>query len=226
MSDQPATSRFHTVEPQESLATIAKMHGLTVKQLTNWNNLTPSSLIYPGMKLSLESDGSVTTNTALLSVIPATASIPIAANRTCLVHGFHRIKAGETIAKIAALYGLPTHLVLKANQLDWNSPIFIGQKVMLPGVHEMQNCPDVRPLASELRKIATQIIRVGKRLPVADERIVAALSQISKFAGNPKPIEQLDDETVIRLLNSDVDERLLVSAWVWLEQLKVELAHD
>jgi len=212
---------FHVVEINESLAEVAKAYGLSPKQLQTWNRLSESALIFPGMKINLRPDPGVSTETSLLTVIPTTAATETIAPKACLVHGFHRIKQGESISKIAAVYGIPTHRLLEQNSLDWNSPIFIGQKIILPGVHEMHNCPDFKPLQRSYRDVAQRIVSIGLEWPFPDEKIAAALSRIYELHSLADANHAQDYEL---LFESTENPEYLVSAWVWLSQIKVELA--
>jgi LysM repeat protein len=212
---------FHVVEINESLADIARLYGLSPKQLQTWNRLSESALIFPGMKIILKPGPGVSTETSLLTVIPTTAAIETVAPKACLVHGFHRIKQGESISKIAAVYGIPTHQLLEQNNLNWNSPIFIGQKILLPGVHEMHNCPDFKPLQRSYRDVAQKIVSIGQEKPLPDEKIAAALSRLYELHALPDANSDQDYEL---LFESTENPEYLVSAWVWLSQIKVELA--
>jgi LysM repeat protein len=211
---------FHVVEINESLADIARLYGFSPKQLQTWNQLSESALIFPGMKINLKPVPGVSTETSLLTVIPTAAAIETVSPKACLVHGFHRIKQGESISKIAAVYGIPTHQLLEQNNLNWNSPIFIGQKILLPGVHEMHNCPDFKPLQRSYRDVARKIVSLGLQKPVPEERIAAALSRIYELHALPEANHEHDFEL---LFESTENAEYLVSAWVWLAQIKVEL---
>lgn len=215
---QPA---FHIVEINETLIDIARKYGHSAKQLQSWNRLSESALIFPGMRINLSPSSGVSTETSLLTVIPSTPAGEKTQQSACLVHGFHRLKQGESISKLSAVYGIPTHKLLEANGLVWNSPVFIGQKIILPGVHEMHNCPDFRPLQRSYRDVAAKLVRIGMSKPVADERIVGALSRIYELHSLPEANHDSDFET---LLESTDNPDYLVSAWVWLQQIKVELA--
>lgn len=215
---QPA---FHIVEINETLSDIAKKYGHSSKQLQNWNRLSESALIFPGMRINLTPIAGVSTETSLLTVIPSASPIEKNQSSACLVHGFHRLKQGESISKLAAVYGIPTHKLLEANGLAWNSPVFIGQKIKLPGVHDMHNCPDFKPLQRSYRDVAAKLVRIGMAKPVADERIVGALSRIYELHALPEANHNADFDV---LLESTENPDYLVSAWVWFQQIKVELA--
>lgn len=211
---------FHIVEMHETLAGIAKAYGFSSKQLQIWNRLTESALLFPGMRLSLKPSAELSTETSLLSVIPTNTSVEKSSPKACLVHGFHRLKQGESISKIAAVYGIPTHQLLEQNNLQWNSPVFIGQKILLPGVHEMHNCPDFKPLQRSYRDVAIKIVSLALAKPLPDERTVAALSRVYELRSLPEANAPDDFEA---LFESTENPEYLVSAWVWLSQIKVEL---
>jgi LysM repeat protein len=92
------------------------------------------------------------------------------------VHGYHTVQTGESVSKIAAVYGLSTQSILSANALTWSSMIYIGQKLVIPGVHEVKFCPDLTKLNAEMKSNAQIIFRVGKSLGVSDYGIVIALA--------------------------------------------------
>jgi hypothetical protein len=222
MTAEFSSPEFHTVDSADSLDSIARQYGLTTKQILIRNQLKPGALIYPGQKLKLRQGLGDVSHTSPISILPPVDVALTEGLRVCLLHGFHRIKADETISRIAALFGVSTQSLLAANRLQWNSPIFIGQKLVIPGVHATQNCPDVRPLPAQYRKLALKLVAIGLAKAASDEQIMAALSQLHHLS----PASELaSDETISKLLSSRFDPQWQVSAWVWLQQLKVELAN-
>jgi hypothetical protein len=86
------------------------------------------------------------------------------------------VRSGETISRIAAVYGVSTQSVLSANSLSWSSTIFIGQRLTIPGVHEIKNCPSLTKMNQEMKQNAQIIYRVGKDLGVSNYGIAIALA--------------------------------------------------
>lgn len=222
MTAEFSSSDFHTVDSAESLDSIARQYGLTAKQILIRNQLKPGALIYPGQKLRLRQGLSEISHTTPISILPPVDAAVAERHRVCLLHGFHRIKADETISRIAALFGVSTQSLLEINRLEWSSPIFIGQKIVIPGVHETQNCPDVKPLPAQYRGLALKLVKIGLAKSATDDQIMAALSQLHHLS---PASEAATDETISRLLASRFDPQWQVSACVWLQQLKVELAN-
>lgn len=180
----------HTVGAGETLASIANLYGLSLVTLLEANSLTESSLVYFGQKIKLQV-------MQVASKSPAARSKPTAAplsgalsstdprrpSNVCEVHGFHTVRTGETISKIAAVHGVSTQAVLASNNLTWSTMIFIGQKLVIPGVHEIKFCPEITKLTKEMRSNAEIIFRVGKSLGVSDYGIVIALATAMQESG-------------------------------------------
>ena len=165
------TSDEHMVADGETLSQIAKLHNLSLASLLKANKLSKTSLIFVGQILEIpaQTNESETTSSVTGNEIGKPTSI-------CLFHGFHKIKQGETISKLAAVFGVSPQALLTANNLNWNSTIFIGQKLVIPNVHSALNCPRLTALTDEMRANAAAIIEVGRELRVGDYGIVIALA--------------------------------------------------
>lgn len=186
----------HVVQAGETLARIAKVYGVTVEDLKLANRLTSSSLLYVGQKLNLRKSGVVLEAAEAENSKAAGKNAPAATlsgglssedprrpSNVCAIHGFHTVKSGESASKIAAIYAQPTQSILSANNLGWTSMIFIGQRLVIPGVHEIKYCPDLTPLTAEMKSNAEIIYRVGKDLSVSDFGIVIALATAMQESG-------------------------------------------
>ncbi|MFC6355856.1 muramidase family protein [Luethyella okanaganae] len=107
----------YTVGDGDTVSGVAARFGLSTASVLALNGLGWSSLIFPGQQLRLGESGAAT------GEAPASVSSEIAR---------HTVQAGDTISGIADASGLTTDVVLKANGLDRNSPIFPGQTIVLP----------------------------------------------------------------------------------------------
>lgn len=184
--------KFHVVESGETLSSIAKLYGIELPKLLAANSLTKSSLIYSGQKLQLSAtevgpNSKVAepnkSNSAASQPSGLASADPHRPSNFCKVHGYHTVKLGESVSKIAAIYGLGTAAVLQENKLTWSSTIFVGQKLVIPGVHKIQFCPDVVKLTAEMRTNAETILSVGRSLAVSDYGIVIALATAMQESG-------------------------------------------
>jgi LysM repeat protein len=176
----------YQVVPGDSLESVAKKFSLSLSALREYNGLTRSSIIYVGQILSLKPTAPVAKAPAPKIPTPAPSAStlsdevssvdPMRPTGICTIHGFHTVQAGETISRIAAVYGVSTQSVLSSNSLSWSSTIYVGQRLTIPGVHEIKNCPSLTKLTAEMKQNAQVIYRVGKQLGVSDYGIVIALA--------------------------------------------------
>ena len=190
---KPIAPDSHTVQQGETLASIANHYGIDLSNLLAMNGLAESSLVYSGQSIKLknfEATNAAETKSSKPSrplATPLSGAIsstdPHRPSNVCDVHGFHTVKSGESVSKIAAVYGLSTQALLSENKLTWSSMIYIGQRLVIPGVHEIKFCPDLTPLNAEMKSNAQIIYKIGKSLEVSDYGIVIALATAMQESG-------------------------------------------
>ena len=182
----------YQVQPGDTLKSIGKRFSLSLSALRDFNGLSGSSIIYVGQMLALKPSprqnppapvapiASPVVSNPIPSASPLSDEIstvdPMRPTGACTVHGFHTVRAGETVSRIAAVYGVSTQSVLSANSLSWSSTIYVGQRLSIPGVHEISHCPSITKLTPAMRVNAEAIHRVGKSLGVSDYGIAIALA--------------------------------------------------
>ncbi|MCX6781810.1 MAG: M23 family metallopeptidase [Candidatus Magasanikbacteria bacterium] len=106
----------YTIEPGDSLSSIAYRYGISVATLMWENSLGVRSIIRPGDAIR----------------IPPTTGV------------MHTIKKGDTLKKIAAAYGSKQEDIIKFNNLkEDGTDLVIGEKIMVPGGAK-QEAPAVR----------------------------------------------------------------------------------
>jgi LysM repeat protein len=170
----------------DSLDSVSHKFGMSISALREYNSLARSSIIYVGQVLNLNPPEGHAKPSAPKPPKPASSAStlsdeissvdPMRPTGACTIHGFHTVLAGETISRIAAVYGASTQSVLSANSLSWSSTIYVGQRLTIPGVHEINNCPSLTKMSEEMKQNAQIIFRVGKDLGVSDFGIVIALA--------------------------------------------------
>ncbi|HEX2153060.1 MAG TPA: LysM peptidoglycan-binding domain-containing protein [Acidimicrobiia bacterium] len=110
-----APARIHVVAAGETLGVIANRYEAAVSDIASANELSDPNLVRIGQKLK----------------IPARSgdSDDDAANGT----SFHVVEAGETLASIAARYGVPVSQLAQANGITDPSRIYVGTRLALSG---------------------------------------------------------------------------------------------
>ena len=174
----------YVVATGDSLDSVAQKFGMTLSALREYNDLAKASIIYVGQVLNLKPPvgqakapkPSKPASSASTLSDEISSLDPMRPTGACTIHGFHTVLPGETISRIAAVYGVSTQSVLSANSLSWSSTIYVGQRLSIPGVHEIKNCPSITKMNQEMKQNAQVIYRVGKDLGVSDYGIVIALA--------------------------------------------------
>lgn len=106
----PQTETTHTVRPGENLFRIGLAYGIGWVQIAEANGLVSPSQIYVGQVLK----------------------IPV--NRPGPTPEFtHEVRPGESLLRIALLYGIPWTTIAQANDLTSPYVIYPGQMLVIPG---------------------------------------------------------------------------------------------
>lgn len=101
----------HTVQAGETLSAIAQRYGVSQAAIAEANQIGNASLIYVGQRL----------------VIPGASEPPASAS-----NAQHVVGAGETLAAIAARYGVTVQALAEANAIADPARIIAGQRLAIP----------------------------------------------------------------------------------------------
>ncbi len=107
----PSLAKQITVQPGDTLSEIAEKHNISLGQLMTLNKLDNSHNIQSGQKLILPEEST--------SSYEPKGSI-------------HIVRNGETLVKIAKLYGVNKNDLINLNNLRDSNYIFVGQKINVP----------------------------------------------------------------------------------------------
>ena len=108
----------------DTLIGIARRHRVSLASLVEVNQMSTTSLIMPGMQLSLPSGATST------SISPAPAPAP--APPSSLSSATHVVRAGDTLSGIASRYQVSLASFVKVNQMSSTSLIMPGMQLSLP----------------------------------------------------------------------------------------------
>ena len=112
-----AQGATHTVKAGETLSAIAQRYSVPQQAIIDANNIGNASLIYVGQRL----------------VIPGAAESADAPQPAAPAGTVHVVSAGETLAAIAARYGVTMQALAAANAVSDPSRIVSGQQLTIPG---------------------------------------------------------------------------------------------
>ncbi|MDN3904994.1 LysM peptidoglycan-binding domain-containing protein [Arthrobacter sp. YD2] len=123
----PASGTYKVVSG-DTLSAIAARHGVALSSILAANNLTLTSVIYPGQSIVVNgSTPSAPPAAPAAPAAPAPAEVQAAA-------GTYTVKPGDTLGAIAAEHGVSLSSVLAANGLNPSSVIRPGQQISVSGV--------------------------------------------------------------------------------------------
>lgn len=122
----------YVVQANDSLTGLASQFGLSVKQLADYNNLSVSSGLRVGQKLSLKETAQSNSNTADNKTNNATQAAKVKTKS-------YVVKRGEYLKLIADRYALSNQeLADLTTGLTSGSSLMVGQKINVP-LHEVEN---------------------------------------------------------------------------------------
>jgi LysM repeat protein len=118
----------YEVQRGDTLNAVARRYGLTVKTLLDANDLEDPSRIYPGLKLVIPG---YMLSSPELEPPPHPPPTP---TPTISDQFLYTVASGDTLNAIAKRYGITLRDLIEANTLEDPIRIFVGQKLVIPGV--------------------------------------------------------------------------------------------
>lgn len=183
-SSGSSSGATHTVSSGETIWSIAREHGTSVKAILRANDLGESAVIHPGQKLRVSgsgsSSGSESSSGSSGSAAPAAQS---SSGKT------HTVSSGDTLWAIAAEHDTSVKAILAANDLSSGAIIYPGQKLKIGGSgggstsdggSAKQPSEGTSQLSASLDDEqlgnAKLIIRTGREIGASDRAIATALA--------------------------------------------------
>lgn len=113
-------SLYHEVQRGESLWTIARRYGVSVKSLASWNNMVPKDPLFPGRKLIVWQDADSR----------ALSRTRIAPRNTIRKVGY-TVRSGDSLAAIAQRFSVRVNDIIKWNEINTGKYLMPGQVLSL-----------------------------------------------------------------------------------------------
>jgi LysM repeat protein len=155
-----AQNATHTVQAGETLSAIAQRYGVSQQAIITANNIGNASLIYVGQRL----------------VIPGAAGLADTSEPIAPANTEHVVSAGETLAAIAARYGVSVPALAAANGISDPSRIVSGQHLTIPaaGVEPAVGIPASPATSEYVVKSGDSLAQIAREYGVTVLAIAAA----------------------------------------------------
>jgi soluble lytic murein transglycosylase-like protein len=211
----------HTVEPGETLWSIAAASNLTTRALAVSNGLAEDAQVQTGSTIQIPSEPEaaaalVGAPAAASSAAPtdgsssATASAPAPA-------GAYTVRAGDTLSVIAASSGITVGQLAWMNGLDAAAPLLVGTPLKLPTAAPLASqtpappapsvVPQAAPYATPGRVTSAQIGEVAAAHGVSPSLAAAVAWQESGF-----------NNGVVSAANARGVMQILPGTWTWVQE--------
>ncbi len=140
-SYQPAQSGSITVQPGQTMYSLARANGLTVSQLAGANNISAPYTLSVGQRLVVPGAASPVSPQPTVQ----NASAPVQHTAANLAPqqsgGSHVVRPGETLYSLSRTYNVHPHEIARANGLSTNAGLNVGQRVTIPGAGARSSSP-------------------------------------------------------------------------------------
>ncbi|WP_110589351.1 LysM peptidoglycan-binding domain-containing protein [Microbacterium suaedae] len=175
----------HIVKAGDTLWALGQHYGVTVRDLTDTNDLGAAAVIFPGQELTIPGagDGSSGGGTDASGSADSGAEQPAAPAGT---DTSYTVEAGDTFWAIAAEHGLTVGALLDLNGLDEGAIIYPGQDIIVaradpkpdrvPSIYDSPEYDLQATLNAPQAENAALIIGVGRSLGVPESGIAIALA--------------------------------------------------
>ncbi|SKB92929.1 LysM repeat-containing protein [Arthrobacter sp. 31Cvi3.1E] len=167
----PATPDSYTVVRGDTISAIARRFNLDTSAVLQLNNLTPTTLIYPGQSIKL---------TGTAASAPAPSAPP--ASGTASTATVYTVVSGDTLGGIAAKHGVPLSSIFSWNNLNGSSIIYPGQKIKVSGGSAPSApatpAPAPAPAPAPLASTGSYTIKAGDTLSSIASRLGVSLSAL------------------------------------------------
>ena len=204
----------HTVQPGETLWSIAAASNLTTNALAAANGLSPDANVVLGSTIQIPSEDEAAA--ALAGTAPAGSTTTTAATTATADApqplGGYTVQPGETLSGIAAAAGVNAEQLAWMNGLDPSAPLLSGTALKLPGATDApaappQAVPDAAPYATGGSTNSAEISQIAAQQGVSGSLASAVAWQESGF-----------NNGAVSSANARGVMQVMPGTWDWIEQ--------
>ena len=121
------SQRVHVITEGQSLYAVARLYGVTVRDLIHTNQLAPPYKLALGQRLAVPAVLSQATQ------VPLETQLPVSSQVVPTQVATHVVKSGDTVYSIARRYKVDMAALVRLNAISASYAISPGQRLLLPG---------------------------------------------------------------------------------------------
>jgi murein DD-endopeptidase MepM/ murein hydrolase activator NlpD len=156
-----------TVTQGDTIAAIARRHGVPVSAILQTNGFTSEAAIRPGQRLVIPR--------YVAAGAPEHSQAHIASAAPAAGEGVHVVAPGETLMALSRKYGVSLSALARANNLKPYTTLSIGDRLMIPGGRQVAALHAPAPKVAAPR--TTKPAETVGSLPTQNARIVTPVPQ-------------------------------------------------
>ena len=148
---------YYQVQSGDTLADIAARFGVSVNLLAQVNGIANADLVYVGQQLIIP---------GVSSGVDASAASETSSASTQTGGEVLVVQSGDTLARIAARYGVSLSTLASANGITNYNNIIIGQRLVIPGADSTASAtePASSTVASTTASTGIHVVQAGETL--------------------------------------------------------------
>jgi soluble lytic murein transglycosylase-like protein len=211
----PAAAQVaHTVQPGETLWSIASASNFTTRALAAANGLPEDAQVIAGSTIQIPSEGE---GAAALGGAPPSASQPDAGAEAPPPLGAYTVRAGDTLSRIAAGSGASTGQLAWMNGLDPSAPLLVGTVLKLPTSSPGAGVAAAAPAAPKVVPAAEPYAAPGRVTAEQIGAIAAAHGVSPSLAAAVAWQESGFNNGLVSAANARGVMQVLPGTWQWVE---------
>lgn len=186
-SNQTATTNTvtHTVKVGDTLNKIAATYQTTVANLVKTNGISNPNLIIVGQTLTVRGTSSTTATSTSVSTTDTTTT------------GTYTVKSGDTVAKIAAAYGVSVSDIKSWNSLSNVNLILVGQTLSVKGATSTATTQQTTKTTQTAANSTTTATATGTYTVKSGDTLSKIASQLGTTVANIQSLNNLSNVNVL-----------------------------
>ncbi len=188
-SNQTATTNTvtHTVKVGDTLNKIAATYQTTVANLVKTNGISNPNLIIVGQTLTVRGTSSTT----------ATSTSDSTSTTDTTTTGTYTVKSGDTVAKIAAAYGVSVSDIKSWNSLSNVNLILVGQTLSVKGATSTATTQQTTKTTQTAANSTTTATATGTYTVKSGDTLSKIASQLGTTVANIQSLNSLSNVNVL-----------------------------